>query len=733
MRGRSGHGRFGGRDPQPQCRPARSVSRRCAVGVFMVLLLVACSQLDERAPTLKPAAQPYGVLSGTVVLPGSGVPAAAAQGALPAGGVLVPGEVIVAFDLQRVLRVPSSLATVAGVATRVRSLALPGVVLYRVSGLDEASTRRAAAALAGRADVRFAEPNALRFPLASPNDPYRAQQWALPTLRLPEAWDLETGSASTVVAVVDTGMLFRDGDGAASHPDLAGRVLPGYDFISDAARANDGDGRDDDPYDAGDVAGGQASYHGTHVASIIAAATDNGVGMSGVDWAARLLPVRVLGIGGGTVADVIDGLLWAVGRPVPGALANPWPATVVNLSLGGSGACSAAEQAALDVAAEAGASVVVAAGNEDADAAGAAPANCLGVIAVGATDARDWRAWYSNYGAVVDIMAPGGDTAADTNDDGFVDGVLGAHRDDGSGAFDYVLYQGTSMAAAHVSGVVALARARDPDLDPPELEALLRLTARPLSEAACGVARIGPDACGAGLVDARAAVEQAPGFEPPAGDVAFDPASVDFGATATLVSLALTNVGGVELDWAFRGAEADAGNPAPLAVGVVGIAKGSPAGGTLAPGGRVVTAVVLDRSGVPAPGDYRLTLVFDTSAFDERVPVTFQQVEGASTMLTGPMRVVAWQRVGVGKRLLTGLAESDVPGPTFSMVVAVGETHLFAWTDENDNHLIDGGDGFGALAAPVAVTSGSVTTGLELVVERLETAPSYLQGMPLPP
>jgi hypothetical protein len=215
--------------------------------------------------------------------------------------------------------------------------------------------------------VRYADPvrRVIAHAGPTPNDPLYAQQWALAGIRASDAWALGTGSPGMTVAVVDTGIL--------PHPDLAGRVLPGYDFIADPERARDGDARDLNARDEGDwhgdgECGGQGAqasfFHGLFVAGLIAASANNDAGIAGVDWSAKVLPVRALGRCGGTFDDVLAGVLWAAGLPVEGAPANPHPAKVINLSLGGPGACAAAIQEAIDEALAQGTVIVASAGNE---------------------------------------------------------------------------------------------------------------------------------------------------------------------------------------------------------------------------------------------------------------------------------------------------------------------------------------------------------------------------------
>ncbi len=380
-------------------------------------------------------------------------------------------------------------------------------------------TQRVIAQLKGRADVEYVQANyMLQIVGLTPNDPLYARQWDFADraqvpggIGLPSAWARTTGSSGVVVAVIDTGIL-------PHHPDIQGspNLLPGYDMISDVAVANDGDARDGDPTDPGDGAHagecGQdllglpvppqdepSSWHGTHVAGTIGVErSNNGIGTAGINWSARILPVRVLGKCGGSIVDINDAIRWAAGLHVPGAPDNPTPAKVINMSLGGSGACSESPstQKAIDDAIAAGATIVVAAGNEAEDAAGFMPASCNGVITVAASDLNGRLATrYSNWGARVDIMAPGGDVDQDANHDGFNDGILSLVN----GGYDS--YNGTSMAAPHVAGVAALLLAQNPTLTPTQILAELRAHAIPRTATEC------PHPCGAGLLNADFAVD----------------------------------------------------------------------------------------------------------------------------------------------------------------------------------------------------------------------------------
>ncbi|HYD80507.1 MAG TPA: S8 family peptidase [Paucimonas sp.] len=359
---------------------------------------------------------------------------------------------------------------------------------------------------AGDPSIEYAEPDRLLQPALTPNDPRYAEQWhyheATAGIRAPGAWDKSTGSGVRV-AVIDTG--YRP------HADLAANILPGYDFISNVAVANDGNGRDSDARDPGDWAlvgecgFGQpaqnrySSWHGTHVAGTIAALSNNSSGVAGVAFNARIVPVRALGKCGGYMSDIADALIWSAGGPISGVPNNAYPARVINLSLSGGGACSATTQAAINSARSRGAVVVVAAGNANSIVLDYTPANCQGVVTVGAVNRYGGKAWYSNYGAAVDLAAPGGDTNLAGH------GILSTLNAGTTtpGADIHAFFQGTSMAAPHVAGVAALMLSRKPSLTPDQVESLLKSTARPFP-ASCFT-------CGAGIVDATAAVNAAIG------------------------------------------------------------------------------------------------------------------------------------------------------------------------------------------------------------------------------
>jgi serine protease len=363
--------------------------------------------------------------------------------------------------------------------------------------------------------VLYAQPDYISRTQFTPTDPLYAQQWhyfapaanSSSGINAPAAWDTTRGAGVTV-AVIDTGY--------TNHADLLPNVLQGYDFVADAATSRDGDGRDADAHDPGDTAfAGQcgffavngvlqpvtSSFHGTHVSGTIAALMNNGIGGVGIAADAKILPVRTLGqCGSGSVSDIADGIRWAAGGVIPATPANTTPAKVINISLGGLRACDAEYQSAITFAVAQGASVVVAAGNSNLNVSGFAPANCAGVVSVAALDRAGNRAGYSNFGAGITVAAPGG-IASSVNDPNGVLSTLniGPYLPSGD---RYGFYQGTSMAAPHVAGVVALLNAAKPNITPAEVATALRNSVRPFAASSSCNTGI----CGAGMLDAGRAI-----------------------------------------------------------------------------------------------------------------------------------------------------------------------------------------------------------------------------------
>ncbi len=393
--------------------------------------------------------------------------------------------------------VPAGRAGVLQVQS-LRRMSLGADVVKSSRKLDSAEAESLMRQIAADPNVEYVEVDKLNHPFLTPNDTSFSQQYGLGTgaggIRATEAWDITSG-AGVVVAVIDTGI--------TSHSDLNANILPGYDFIIDTAVAADGNGRDSNPADPGDAYGGQpSSWHGTHVAGTVAAVTNNAKGVAGVAYNAKVVPIRALGKGGGYDSDIADAIIWAAGGTVSGVPANANPAEVINLSLGGSGACSTTSQNAINSAVSRGATLVIAAGNSNANTTGFSPANCNNVVAVGAVTSTGARASYSNYGSLVDVAAPGSAVLSTLNS-----GTAGP------GAESYASYSGTSMAAPHVAGVVALMQSKaTTPLTPAQVEATLKSTARAFPSTPS-------QTIGSGIVNAKAAVDAVGGgtTPPPTG------------------------------------------------------------------------------------------------------------------------------------------------------------------------------------------------------------------------
>lgn len=306
-------------------------------------------------------------------------------------------------------------------------------------------------------DVASVEPDYINYPAAEGditfqfNDPQYSKQWNLtnPTTGVQNTGNARLRRGANVkVAVLDTGYV--------PHPDLVTGMANGYDFVSDPLSARDGDGRDPNPRDEGDYApynlckdqanAHTSTWHGTSVAGIIGARGNNRMGIVGVADLARVQPVRVLGRCGGRTSDIADAIIWAAGGHVDGVPDNTYPAKIINMSIGTVTQCPAAYQRAINIARSKGALVVAAAGNGNTDASKYAPANCMGVITVGATTKEGKRASFSNYGTRVNISAPGENILSLS--------VNSLDRPDNT-KFTYVYESGTSMAAPHVSALLA--------------------------------------------------------------------------------------------------------------------------------------------------------------------------------------------------------------------------------------------------------------------------------------
>ncbi|WP_251145144.1 S8 family serine peptidase [Streptomyces sp. McG3] len=388
--------------------------------------------------------------------------------------------------------------------------------------------------------VAFVEPEIIMTSLAAaadPNDTEYRKQWDLfetaGGMNVPGAWQKSTGKGVNV-AVIDSGYV--------KHGDLGANVKGGYDFITSDTTARDGDGRDADPADEGTWGAAadcgteknvDSSWHGTHVAGSIAALTGNGKGIAGVAGNAEITPVRALGkCGSGSSFDIAIAMLWSAGIDIDGVPANPNPAEVVNLSLGGeSNGCPVYYQRTIDRMVARGTTVVVAAGNSNVDVANATPANCNNVITVASNNREGGRAFYSNFGSKIDISAPGGETRRGTDAPGSIttpaNGVLStvnAGKTTPTGAETYAPMMGTSMAAPHIAGLAALLKSAKPGLTPAQIEETIKKNARDLPGSCTG-------GCGAGIADAARTIES---LGTGTGTDPTTPSPRVFGSTSTL-------------------------------------------------------------------------------------------------------------------------------------------------------------------------------------------------------
>ncbi len=391
-----------------------------------------------------------------------------------------------------------------------RTLGIGSELVQASRPLDRTEAETLMRQIATNPDVEFVEPNIRLYPTLTPNDTFFNLQYGFQSgvggSNADQAWNLGFLGAGKIVAVIDTG--YRP------HVDLNANIINGYDFITNVATANDGNGRDASALDPGDwtVAGQcyagspatNSSWHGTHVAGTVAAVTNNAAGVAGMAFKAKVLAVRVLGRCGGTLADIADAITWSSGGVVAGVPAvGANKAHVINMSLGGGGACTAASaiNVAINGAIGRGTTVVVAAGNSNANVSGFTPAGCPGpggttngLIVVGATDSLAKKASFSNYGALVDVSAPGVSIASTLNAGTTV-----------PGADNYVYYSGTSMASPHVAGLVALMQSRPTvDCSPARIETLIKTWIKPFGAVPA------PGPLGTGIINAFTTVQNAP-------------------------------------------------------------------------------------------------------------------------------------------------------------------------------------------------------------------------------
>lgn len=549
--------------------------------------------------------------------------------------------------------------------------------------------------LAADPDVKFVEPNYRMHAFATVNDPVAPLQWHYGSINLGQAWDVTTGDPSVVTAVIDTGV--------SPHRDLVNNLTnDGYDLISSPNVSRDGGGPDPDARDPGDLGNpdGSSTFHGTHVAGTVGAVSNNGLDVAGVAYTSRIMPIRVLGRGGGSNFDITQGILYAAGVPnASGALPNQ-AADVINLSLGGPAGSQAAQDAVN--AARAQGTIVIAAAGNDATSAPAFPSAYAGVVSVSATDASNQLAPYSNFGLPIDVAAPGGNVGVDFTGDGYPDGVLSTLFNDRSGTPVQTLdfNQGTSMAAPHVAGVASLMRSVAPNLTPNDFDTLLAngdLTRDLLQD--------GPgrnNLYGHGLIDAFRAVEAAANFGggttvPPV--LLVEPSSLTFGSTGNNAELVAANVGSGSLNInsvMWNAPWLQIGNPSTV-------------------DNTLVYPVSVDRSGLVA-ATYNDVIIFETDIPSTvRVPVSL--TVGSSEVQFGGKQYLLLVDVDTGETLhqLTGLPNNAGEYRFQFDDIAEDEYYVFIGTDsDNDGFICDEGEACGGFPdisrpEPVELSGGNVT------------------------
>jgi subtilisin family serine protease len=393
-----------------------------------------------------------------------------AQGPHPAlGGNFVPGEVLVQF--QPGVAAVAREGLLAGVAAQELDT-LPALDLVRLR-VPVGQERAIAARLNVESLVRAAGLNYVARVALVPNDTfYASYQWNLSRINAPAAWSITTGSRDVIVAVVDTGL-------DPTHPEFAGRIVPGYDFVNDDANPDDDNG------------------HGTHVAGIALAAGNNGIGIAGVSWGARVMPVKTFGASGfGTLANGIDGIIWAAYNG----------AYIINLSwtveIPPDDPSRSILQGTIDYAYQKGCLIVAAAGNQCLDGNPVLyPAACNHVVAVAATGTSDERALYSEVQSYVDVAAPGG--VAMTGSEPTDHYILSTQWQGAYPTFGYGLKSGTSQATPHVAGLAALVWTMNPYLTPDEVVTYIQAGAVNLGD---------PNQFGAGRIDAWATLQNTPHY-----------------------------------------------------------------------------------------------------------------------------------------------------------------------------------------------------------------------------
>lgn len=628
---------------------------------------------------------------------------AAAGGVGRATLAAVVADAGLAHELAPAIVAPDGSALVVLPATRANAARragrpAPTLAAKRAHAADRARTRAVAATLATSPHVVSAEPNRVVRAARVPTDPRFPEQWHLDALDLRDAWNTTIGNPSAIVAVIDTGI-------RSDHPDLAGRLVAGFDFISNPTRANDGDGLDPDPFDPGDLpttpAGG--TFHGTHVAGTIGAATNNGIGVAGVTWRTAVMPLRVLGVAGGTVFDVAQAIRFAARLSNSSGTLPPRRANVINLSLTTSGDDPVLRNA-VDAATAAGVLVVAAAGNTGSNGF-LSPAGFPNVVSVAATDRLGNPARYSNFGPTITVAAPGGDTHHDRDADGRPDGILSTLL---PGLEPYARMQGTSMASAHASGVAALLLGVPGGASASRLRAILLATAD--DRGAPGR----DDRYGAGILNAARAVRMLAGTAPPDEPIfRLETPSVRVAGDESAPRVALRNAGSGSLVVTAVSRATDDGS-----AWLTPFVEGS------------FLRVAVDRDAL-APGVYTGRVHVDSNGGAAELAVV-AEVAATPPEDLGPVTVVL-RAIGSRAPVATVVTTVSADYRYRFEGMPPGQYEIVATTDEDgDGEICDVGEECGAYPerlapSPVTVLGGTTIRardfGLSFVISRVDPIP----------
>lgn len=561
---------------------------------------------------------------------------------------------------------------------------LPSDVGSTTSSLEnKRETLQVLQALRARSDIESVDLNYIRKPMGLPDaNPDYSKLWHYDTINMPQVWNGTsiTGNG-TIVAVLDTG-------NRLGHPDMAGQFVAGYDFISSTSVSRDGDGIDANPEDPGDNPG-SSSFHGTHVAGTIAAA-NNSIGMVGVAYGTKIMPLRVLGQGGGTDSDIIQAMRYAAGLSNNSGTLPAQKADVINMSLGGAGSSAAFQQAVNEVRA-AGVIVIAAAGNSNTSAPHY-PAAYDGVVSVSAVAQDLTRASYSNYGTTIDVAAPGGDGSKDTM-------VYSTLASDSTGSIvdTYASYQGTSMATPHVAAVAALMKQANPAMTPADFDGYLANGSITDDHGAAGRDNI----YGHGLINAAKAVTVAGTPIPAYFQV--DPSNVVFVGTNDTTTINVANGGNEVFTVAATTSINYTSGSNWLAVNTVTVDANNLGSYQL----------IADRTGL-ADGEYQATVTFSAPGSSPAISNYVVNVTlrvGLDAGVDAGYTYIAIRDFNTGQQL--GIVEVTPVNGLYSYSfsgIPAGDYRIVAGTDmDNSGYFCDTGEACGEYSSSALVVNGDVS------------------------